>query len=61
MHKKNIAKPVTEQITPFQHVSKNNDMMKTKETHMQGLSLLKNPLYNTFSLLLVIKKLIENK
>ena len=52
-HIKN-AQTVIKQITLFQHVSKNSEMMMTKETHMQDLNILENVLYNTFVLILVI-------
>ena len=51
---KNIAQTVTEQITPFLLVSKNNEMMKINEKHMLDLNLHKNHLSSTFVLLLTI-------
>ena len=50
---KNIVHIAIEQITPSLLVSRNNEMMKIKETPMLDLSLLKNFLYNTSVLLLV--------
>ena len=56
---KNIVLIVIGQITPSLLVSRNNEMMKTKETPMQDLNLLKNYLYNTSVLLLVTIILTE--
>ena len=50
---KNIVHIVIEQITPSLLVSRNNEMMKTEETPMLDLNLLKNYFYNTSVLLLV--------
>ena len=50
---------VIKQATPSLLVSKNNEMMKIKETPMLDLNLLKNHLYNTFVLLLVKITLTE--
>ena len=50
---KHIVHIVIEQITPSRLVSRNNEMMKTKETHMLDLNLLKNHLSNTSVLFLV--------
>ena len=54
-----IAHIVIEQITPSLLVSRNNEMMKTRETPMLDLNLLKNLLYNTSALLLVTIILTE--
>ena len=51
---KNFDPSVIKQIIPSQHVSEHSEMMKTKETLLQGLNLLKNHLYKTFVFLLVI-------
>ena len=50
LHIKNISPIVIEQITPSLLVSKNNEMMKTKEMHMLDRKLLKCQLYSTFVL-----------
>ena len=47
---KNITPIVIEQITPFLLVSKNNEMMKTKEMHILDQKFLKCHLYSTFVL-----------
>ena len=59
LHIKIIVHIAIEQITPFLPVSRNNEMMKIKETPMLDLSLLKNDLYNTSVLLLVTIILTE--
>ena len=56
LHIKNIVHIVTEQITPSLLVSKNNKMMKTNEMHMLYQNLLKNHLYSTSVLLLMIEQ-----
>ena len=53
---KNIAHIVTEQITPFLLVSKNNEMMKINEKHMLDLNLHIKLLYNTSVLLQTIEQ-----
>ena len=54
---KNIVQIVTEQITPSLLVSKNNEMMKTNAMHMLDQNLLKNHLYSTSALLLIVRNL----
>ena len=44
------------QITPSLLVSKNNEIMKTNEMHMLNQNLLKNHLYSTSALLLMIEQ-----
>ena len=44
---KNIVHIATEQITQSLLVSKNNEMLKTNETHMLDINLRENLLYNT--------------
>ena len=53
---KTIAPFVTEQIIPYQLVSKNTEMMKTKEKHMLDQNLLENHLYNFFGRLQMIEQ-----
>ena len=53
LHIKNIVHIVTEQITPYLLVSKNNEMMKTNEMHMLDQNLHKNHFYSTSVLLLM--------
>ena len=47
---------VTEQITPFLLVSKNNDIMKKNEMLLLGQNLHRNHLYSTSVLLLTIEQ-----
>ena len=56
LHIKNFVHIVTERITPSLLVSKNNEMMKKKEMHMQ--SQHKNFLYSTSVPLLMINTMI---
>ena len=55
-YEKNIVRVVTEQLTPFLLVSKNNEMMKKKEMHMLDQNLHKNHSYSTSVLLLMIEQ-----
>ena len=55
LHTKNIVHIVTEQITLYPLVSKNNATMKTKEMPMLDQNLLKSLLYSTFVLLQMIE------
>ena len=56
LHIKNIVHIITEQITPFLLVSKNNEMMKTNEMLMLDQNLQKKHLYSTSVLLLTIEQ-----
>ena len=56
LHIKKFVHIVTEQITPSLLLSKNNEMMKTNAMHMLDKNLLKNHLYSTSALLLMIEQ-----
>ena len=56
---KNIVHIVIEQITPSLLVSRTNEMMKIKETHMLDLTLLK--IFYNSSVLLLVKILLTEQ